>query len=152
LLRHSQVRIDPLVFFIQPNLPMARVAPTRGRWQGYLVTWVTGQIIPGRDEGEHLLVVIGFAHKEIEKLGAFIPPMAKKLCVVRANYYRWAVHHAGQFTNLLQAYLQKMLGMFIRCMDGGSAIVNLFAGTGAGDAMIFDPCERALVVSRQVRP
>src|ERR1043166_10101113 len=79
ILRDAQMPINPFRCFIQPNAPVAFFTPTRRRRFGELVGGMAAQILRRRYERERLLVVVGFANEEIQKLRPFVPPMSKQL-------------------------------------------------------------------------
>ena len=80
-----QVRMDPLVGFVEPDAPIPFLAPARGAGRGDLVGRVLFQIFRGGDERDVLLLLAQFANEEIDELGAFIPPMAEELGIVRRD-------------------------------------------------------------------
>ena len=113
-LRHIQMGINPLVVFIEPHTPVSFLTPTRRAGRCDLLGRVLAQIFLGRDQGEDFLVMIRLAHKEIEPLDAFVPPVAEKFRVVRAENQRGPIHDARQALDLLQTRAEEMAGVFVR--------------------------------------
>src|SRR5258708_9345819 len=76
--------------------------------------------------------------------------MAKQLRVIRRKHKRRSIKNRGESLDLRHALLKKMGGMRIGCLNGGIAVINLFAARAAGDAIIFDAGEDAFVGSGQI--
>ena len=51
----------------------------------------------------------------------------------------------GQGPDLGGTGLQEVGGVFVGGLEGGLAVVDLFVGRGAGDAVVFDAGEAAFV-------
>src|SRR5271165_569453 len=89
------------------------------------------------DEADDFLVVVGFADEVIEKFRAFIPPMAEQLGVIRRYYDRRAVHEGRQVLHLAHARAEKMSGVLRRLVQRSLALIYLFIGRAAGDAVVL---------------
>src|SRR5437588_1494048 len=72
-LRDLQVGINPFVGLVEPDFPIAFVAPTGGARFGDLLGGIFLEVFPGRRELDHILVVNGFADEVIQELRSFIP-------------------------------------------------------------------------------
>src|SRR6266404_4605371 len=112
-LRHIEVRINPLAFFVQPHPPIPALAPTRRPRRRHLVGRMPPQILLRRNPTERLLVVVRLPRQVIEKLRPFIPPMAEQFGIVRAQHQRWTIQGLRQPLHLGNARRQKMPGVLI---------------------------------------
>src|SRR5262249_18732851 len=107
-LRHLQMRINPFVLVVEPDLPVALFAPARSAGPDHLLRWIFAQIFPGRRQFDDLLVIDGLPHEIIEKLRPFVPPMAKKLRVIRRKDQWRTIHDFSQMLHLLDSFAEKM--------------------------------------------
>ena len=74
--------------------------------------------------------------------------MAEQFGVVRRDDERRAVQDAGELLDLRHARVEKMLRVVGGGLQRGAAVVNLLVRRTAGDAVIFDAGEPAIVRRR----
>src|SRR5258705_9804583 len=115
--------INPFVGFIEPHLPVAFGAPTGSCGSRDLVGWMAVQIITWRNQRERLLVVIGFANKEIEKLHPFVPPMTEQFGIIRREHQGRPVHNLGETCDLSHSGREEMVCVFISGTERGFSAV-----------------------------
>src|SRR5438445_608640 len=96
------------------------------------------QIFVRRDQLKSLLVIIGLSDEIIDKLGTFVPPMAKQFGIVRREHQWRTIHNSRGFVDLLDTRTQEMLSMASRSLLGFRGIVNLLLHGRAADAMVLD--------------
>src|ERR1700722_10498342 len=109
------------------------------------------EIFAGRDEQNILLIVESLARKEIQKLRAFIPPVAKQFRVIRRDDERRTIQKSGELLDLRDAFIQKMLRGFARGFQRDVALVNFLVPCSAGDFVIFDSGESTILRRWQMR-
>src|SRR2546428_8709779 len=83
-----QVRKNPFVGLIEPDLPIPFLPPARRTGPAYLVGWMSPQIVRRRQERKHLLIVIRLANHIIDELRPFIPPVPEQLGVIGGDHQR----------------------------------------------------------------
>src|SRR6266567_8998820 len=151
LLGDVQVRIDPLVGFVEPDFPIAFLAPARSRRRGDLVRRVGAQIIPRRRQPDGLLVENRFADKVVQEFRPLLPPVAEQLGVVGRKQMGWTIQDAGEVSHLPRASLEEMAGVFRRGPQPGRPVVNPFFPFAAGNRVIFEAGKAPRAGHGQVR-
>src|SRR5262249_683397 len=124
LLGGVKMRVDPMIPFIEPNVPVSPLAPTRRTWSRQLMGLVATQILAGRYQPEAVLRGTKAAHRCIHELRPLKPPVAKKFRIISAHHQRFvwlpiaiaqtvlALKGFSYSSQLLQARANKMRGMF----------------------------------------
>jgi hypothetical protein len=84
-LRDVEVRVNPLVGFVEPHAPITLLAPARRSRFCNLIRRKLFQVFLGRYERKNLLIVTGLANEIIQEFRPFIPPMAEEFGIVRRD-------------------------------------------------------------------
>src|ERR1017187_2541957 len=148
---HVQVRIDPRVGTFEPDFPVTLVAPTGGGRLGDLLGWELAQILGRRGELEYVLVERDFAGEKINGVGAFEPPVAVQLRVVRRDDERRSLRDAVEMLDLLFAIEHEVAGVRRGFLHRVVAVVRLLVRRLARDAEILHTRETADAVGMNVR-
>src|SRR5262249_12760376 len=150
LLGRLEVGIDPMIFLIEPDLPIAAFAPTGGAGLNELVHGMKAQIITRRDEGEAAVFRRSLPNDGIQKIQAFVPPMAEELSVVGCDDDRGFIQDRLKPCDLAVASLEKRGRVLSRGIECGAAIIDLLSRTAAGDAVVLDAGKSAVVAGGQM--
>ena len=138
---HVKVRVNPGVGALQPDRPMALVAPGGGAGGGDLVGVVPFEEFRGGDHCKGFLVVSGFAEKVIQKHRALVPPVAVQLGVIGADHDRFHAHHPAEMLDLFFAVEHEVAGVLGGAFPGHPWAIGLLVGGLAGDAVVLQPGE-----------
>ena len=136
-----QVGIDPGVGALQPNGPVALVAPRGGAGGGQLVGVVAGEEFGRGDHRKGFLVVRGFTKKIIEEDGALVPPVAVQFGVVGAEYDGFGSHDAPEMLDLFFAIEHEVGRVVGSTLASEVGTVRLFVRRATGDAVILEAGE-----------
>ena len=153
-LRHAarggvKVWIDPRIRFFQPHFPVTFVPPTGRRWSDHLVCRIFREVTRRGGELEIVLVVGGFSQKTIQPFRPLKPPMSKEFCIKRAKYHWSHVHVFPQLGELRTAGFQKVRRMMIRRAQRPIPLVKFLVAGVARDAVVLQPSEAALLISKK---
>ena len=106
----------------------------------------------GRGSHRKSLLVVGrFSKKIIQEDGAFVPPVAVQLGIIRAENDRFGAHDPAQVLDLFFAIKHKVCRMFGCALAGKVGSVRLFVRRATGDAMVFQAGELPHPVRLDVR-
>ena len=136
-----EVRIDPGVGALQPNGPVALVAPRGGAGGGELVGVVAGEEFGRGDHRKGFLVVSGFAKEIIEEDGALVPPVAVQFGVVRAENDGFGSHDASKVLDLFFAIEHEVGRVVGGTLASEMGSVRLFVRRATSDAVVLEAGE-----------
>ena len=145
-----EVGIDPRVGALQPDRPVALVAPRGGAGGGELVGVVAGEKFGRGDHRKGFLVVSGFAKEIIEEDGALVPPVAVQFGVVGAEDDGFGSHHTPKMLDLFFAIEHKVGRVVGGTLSSEVGSVRLFVRRATGDAVVLEASELSHAVGLDV--